>query len=109
MWRLGGHLVVNQNGVTSKGAEEGLSPETTTASLGGHPLGGQPSVTTKGEPPIVPDSVRTQAKEYVIGHPDCSRDDVIHHLGPSVSHVVANAVIDELAKSEERFAQQGAE
>ncbi len=61
-------------------------------------------VSTKGAPERVPDSVRVQAREYAIGHPDCSRDDIIGFLGYGVLVEVANAAIDQIAESEERFA-----
>ena len=65
----------------------------------------RPSGSNAGEGAVaVPSSVRIQAEEFAIGRPDCSRDDVINHLGLGVPLEVANAAIDELAESEERFA-----
>ena len=62
-------------------------------------------MSTKATPVNVPDSVRIKVREYAIGHPEeCSRQLITGYLGREVSLTVANAAIDELAESEERFA-----
>ena len=99
------------------GAERGFATGTATPSgsgcksaetlgkTGKVPVGAVAEQAMPGDGPVPDERVKELAREYAIGHPDCSRDDVIRHLGFGVALTVANATIDELAGSEDRFAR----
>ena len=85
---------------------KGLSGDQTTPAVEAPTSDTDSSVrmSTQVQGVLPPHKVTVQAKEYAIGHPDCSRDDVIRHLGLGVPQKVTNAALDQLAESEERFA-----
>ena len=72
---------------------------------GVEPLRGNQGGTDETPTPTPKPEVIRQAREYAIGHPDCSREDVLHHF-PFDRQPAAEAAVNALVTSgDPRFAQ----